>query len=114
MIGIAISGANRHDNVSVKNVINSIPIKLQKNVICAADSAYDAKNTKDFLKKKSLIPLITKNKRRSKNNPEKITSRHRWIVERTHSYLNNWRGIYIRWNKKVKNYLAVLQIAAIQ
>lgn len=114
VIGIAISGANRHDNVSVVDVINSIPIKLQKNVICAADSAYDAKNTKDFLKKKSLIPLITKNKRRSKSNAEKTTSRHRWIVERTHSYLNNWRGIYIRWNKKVQNYLAAIQIASMQ
>lgn len=113
VLGIALSGANRHDNVFVKDVINSIPIQLNERVICAADSAYDAQNTKKFLKQNSFIPLISKNKRRSKINFEKTTSRHRWIVERTHGHLNNWRGIFIRWNKKAKNYIAAIQIAAI-
>jgi len=31
-----------------------------------------------------------------------VNSRHRLIVERTHAHFNNWRGIFVRWNKKVK------------
>jgi putative transposase len=27
----------------------------------------------------------------------------RWVVERTHSWLNRFRGILIRWNKKAQN-----------
>jgi len=113
VLGIAISGANRHDNAFAKTTIQNIPIALKhKNIVCAADTAYDAKTTKIFLIKNSFVPLISQNKRRSKKKVEKVKSRHRWIIERTHAHLNNWRGIFIRWNKKVKNYTAAIQIAA--
>jgi putative transposase len=35
----------------------------------------------------------------------------RWVVERTHSWMNRFRGILIRWNKKAKNYIAMLHFA---
>lgn len=35
----------------------------------------------------------------------------RWVVERTHSWLNRFRRLLIRWEKKVKNFLAMLHFA---
>jgi transposase len=35
----------------------------------------------------------------------------RWVVERTHSWMNRFRRILIRWDKKVENYLAFLHFA---
>ena len=35
----------------------------------------------------------------------------RWVVERTHSWLNRFRGLLIRWCKKAENYLAMLHLA---
>ena len=35
----------------------------------------------------------------------------RWVVERTHSWMNRFRGILIRWNKKPENYFAMLHFA---
>jgi putative transposase len=35
----------------------------------------------------------------------------RWVVERTHSWMNRFRRILIRWDKKVDNYLAFLHFA---
>ena len=35
----------------------------------------------------------------------------RWVVERTHSWLNRFRYLLIRWAKKPENYLAMLQFA---
>jgi transposase len=32
----------------------------------------------------------------------------RWVVERTHSWLNRFRRILVRWEKKTKNYVALL------
>ena len=32
----------------------------------------------------------------------------RWVVERTHSWVNRFRAVLIRWNKKPENYLALL------
>jgi putative transposase len=35
----------------------------------------------------------------------------RWVVERTHSWLNRFRGLLIRWSKKPRNHRALLQLA---
>ncbi len=35
----------------------------------------------------------------------------RWVVERTHSWLNRFRGLLIRWSKKPQNHRALLQLA---
>ena len=34
----------------------------------------------------------------------------RWVVERTHSWMNRFHGILIRWAKKADNYLAQLHL----
>lgn len=34
----------------------------------------------------------------------------RWVVERTHSWMNRFRRILIRWEKKPQNYLAMLHL----
>ncbi len=34
----------------------------------------------------------------------------RWVVERTHSWMNRFRAILIRWEKKAANYLALLHL----
>lgn len=35
----------------------------------------------------------------------------RWVVERAHSWLNRFRRLLIRWDKKPENYLALLHFA---
>jgi putative transposase len=35
----------------------------------------------------------------------------RWVVERTHSWMNRFRGVLIRWCKKGANYIALLHMA---
>ena len=38
----------------------------------------------------------------------------RWVVERTHSWLNRSRRLLVRWEKKSENYLAMLHLACAQ
>ncbi len=35
----------------------------------------------------------------------------RWVVERAHSWMNRFRAVLVRWNKKAENYLAMLHFA---
>jgi transposase len=35
----------------------------------------------------------------------------RWVIERTHSWINRFRGLLIRWSKKTVNHTAFLQLA---
>ena len=34
----------------------------------------------------------------------------RWVVERTHSWMNRFRRVLIRWDKKAQNYLGFLHL----
>ena len=38
----------------------------------------------------------------------------RWVVERTHSWLNRARRLLVRWEKRRANYLAFIQLACAQ
>ena len=55
------------------------------------------------------IPLRGEKRRRSKVIPGYRT-RH-WVVERTHSWMNRFRRLLIRWEKKVENHIAMLHYA---
>ncbi|MGE5635201.1 MAG: transposase, partial [Deltaproteobacteria bacterium] len=35
----------------------------------------------------------------------------RWVVERTHSWMNRFRQLLIRWEKKEDKYIAILHFA---
>ena len=39
------------------------------------------------------------------------TRARRWVVERTHSWLNRFRALLVRWDKKTTNYEGSLHLA---
>ncbi|VVB55727.1 Transposase DDE domain protein [uncultured archaeon] len=59
-----------------------------------------------------VIPLIFEvvEKRTKKKKIPGYRAR-RWVVERTHSWLNRFRRLLIRWEKKIENYSAMLHFA---
>ena len=71
------------------------------------DRGYDAEAIRQGLRDRRIIPFL------AKRNTEHGSGlgRWRWVVERTHSWMNRFRGILIRWSKKPKNYVAMLHIA---
>ena len=57
-------------------------------------------------------PIIPKKKRRDgRGRPLTKSDPFRWIVESSHSWQNQFRALKTRWEKKVSNYLAELQMA---
>jgi putative transposase len=34
----------------------------------------------------------------------------RWVVERTHSWMNRFRAVLVRWDKKLRNHIAGLHL----
>jgi putative transposase len=38
----------------------------------------------------------------------------RWVVERTHAWLDRSRRLLVHWEKKAENYLAFIQLACAQ
>lgn len=56
-------------------------------------------------------PTVTR-ANRSRPRPRDPFGRKRWPVERTNSWLRNWRRVATRWERRPELWLAVIQIAA--
>ena len=72
----------------------------------------------DFLEVRELVAMWGYTARISSRGEERAAKRkvpgyraRRWVVERTHSWLNRFRRLLIRWEKDVGNYLAMLHFA---
>jgi len=99
-----VTPANQHDIIPARALLEKIKniYPVGETSILAADSAYDAEDFKKALANSNIAPFITQNNRRLKNaDPEakKLRSAHRWIVESTHSWINNFRSLLTRFAK---------------
>jgi putative transposase len=116
-IGLTVDGANRHDMKMAEATIQSIPVERpmpssqQPQHMCL-DKGYDYPAIRELVDAHGYTAHI-----RSRGE-EKIAKQEipgyrarRWVVERTHSWMNRFRRLLIRWEKKVENYLAMLHFA---
>lgn len=116
-IGLAVDGANRNDFKLVKETLESIPVArppAEDGVaqgLCL-DKGYDYDEVRELAQEFGYTAHI-----RSRGEEAQALKRHvrrkarRWVVERTHSWLNRFRRILIRWEKKADNYLGLLHFA---
>ena len=76
------------------------------------DKAYRGKALSDWLHSERFIPHVQSrsDEARQLNEYDDFKAK-RWVVERTHSWLNRYRRLLIRWEKKAENYAAMLQFA---
>jgi putative transposase len=116
-LGVAVDGANRHDMKLVEATLEAIMIKppeptvTQPQHLCL-DKGYDYEAVRDTLDVWGYTAHI---RRRG----EEVQAKHdipgyrarRWVVERTHSWMNRFRRLLIRWEKKVENSLALVHFA---
>ena len=76
------------------------------------DKAYDSADIRASLQQRGYTPHI---KSRGEEEGDRRSTPHyrarRWVCERTHSWLNRFRRILVRWEKKAENYLAFLHLA---
>jgi transposase len=76
------------------------------------DKGYDFEEVDALLEEFGFTAHI----RRRGEDPKKIKRQagykaRRWVVERTHSWLNRFRRLLVRWEKKAETYLAMLHFA---
>ncbi|MEW5804894.1 MAG: IS5 family transposase, partial [bacterium] len=116
-LGVAVDGANRHDKKMMVKTLDADVIERPQPTEdnpqhMALDKAYDSQDIRDILIAKGYIPHVRARGEESKQKREIPHYRaRRWVVERTHSWLNRFRRLLIRWEKKVKNYSALIDFA---
>jgi len=116
-LGVAVSGANTHDKRLVQETLESIPVARpqptprKKQHLCA-DKGYDYPDVRELIRDWGYTAQIKSRGEEESQRKEVPGYRaRRWVVERTHSWFNRFRRLLIRWEKRVKNYVAFLHFA---
>ncbi len=116
-IGLAVDGANRVDFKMVRETIQSIPLERpapapEKPQGMSMDKGYDFDEVRELVAAFGFTAHIrARGEEAQAIKKEAGYKARRWVVERTHSWMNRFRRILIRWDKKPQNYLAFLHLA---
>jgi transposase len=135
-LSVVISSASTHDIKLVTDVVNNTVIKRpppsyntkkigrrRKLQHLCLDKAYNSEpEEQELIKRGYVLHIPPKRKRGEKEEQEaKITvqncsnrkknSAKRWVVERTNSWHNRFRKLFTRYEKKVENYLGLIQLS---
>ncbi len=114
---MVVSGANCPDMKLVQDTIDSIPVDRPSPTEAAPqgmcmDKGYDYASVREALDHAGFTAHIRSRGEEVEAKKYKPSSKpRRWVVERTHSWMNRFRRILIRWEKKDVNYLAFLHFA---
>jgi len=116
-LGLTVAGANRNDMKLVRVTIESMvverprPTEEQPQGMCL-DKGYDYEEVRDILREFGFTAHIRSRGEEAKQLVREAGQRaRRWVVERSHSWMNRFRRILVRWEKKPGHYLAFLHFA---
>ena len=116
-LGLAVDGANRNDMKLARETLASIPgarpapTPARPQGLCL-DKGYDFEEVRQIVAEFGFTAHIRSRGEEAQDLKRKARAKaRRWVVERTHSWMNRFRGILIRWNKKAENYVAMLHMA---
>jgi putative transposase len=101
----------------VKQTVNSLVVKRPRPTTkrpqgMCLDKGYDYEEVRETLQEFGFTAHI-----RARGEEAQVLTRwagftaRRWVVERTHSWMNRFRRVLIRWDKQADNYLAFLHLA---
>ena len=116
-ISVAVDGANRNDFKMARDTIERIPVerpepsKRKPQGLCL-DKGYDYDEVRALAIEFGFTAHIRPRGEEAKAIKKTAGFRaRRWVVERTHSWMNRFRAILIRWQKRADTYVAMLHIA---
>ena len=113
-LAILQSGANAHDATMLEALVDAVPpIKRPSGQRRTrpgkvhADKAYDARKCRNALRRRHITPRIA---RKGVERSDRL-GRHRWVVERTLAWLNRFRRLSIRYERRADIHQAFLLLA---
>lgn len=135
-LSAVISPASTHDIKLVTDVVDCIVIKRpssssskqksrrRKMQHLCLDKAYNSEpEGQELIKREYVLHIPQKRKRGEKEGDDAVKtetppffnhkkySPRRWVVERTNSWHNKFRKLFTRYEKKVENYLGLVQFS---
>ena len=115
-LSVIIDGANRNDHKLMRQTLEAIPVHRPRphpkapQHICL-DKGFDYAEPRRLAEEFGFTLHLRTRREEAAAKRHTNAKARRWVVERTHSWLNRFRSILIRWAKKPANYLALLHFA---
>lgn len=113
-LGLAVEGANKNDFKMARATLESVSVERPEPTgdapqgLCL-DAGYDYAEVRDLLAEFGFTAHIRARGEEARAIKEEAGFKaRRWVVERTHSWMNRFRRVLTRWEKKSENYLALL------
>jgi putative transposase len=117
-LSVLVAGANVHDTKLLAETIAAIVVERPEATaespqnLCL-DKAYDNPTGHQVVPAYGYQGRLRRiGEERRDEGGEKKHPALRWVVERTLAWLSKCRAILVRYDKKAKNYLALLQLAS--
>ncbi len=112
-----MSGAQRHDVKLLEPTLDAIVVDrpsgeggLEEHL--CADKGYTGRPAQQSMRDRRYVPHV---RQRGEETLEKKTNptyrSRRWVVERTHSWLNRFRKLLVRYEKTTAGYEGLLELA---
>ena len=117
-LSIVVTGANRHDVTQLEKVLDSLVIDRPqitdeaRQHLCA-DKGYHGQPALDAICERGYQPHVVP--RGEEQHLKKIIPGYRarrWVVEVSHSWLNRFRKLLVRFEKTDASYIALLCLAS--
>lgn len=116
-LAVVVAGANRHDMKLVAATLDAVMIARPNPATVAQHLCLDGGYDYDAVREEATGRGYTTHIRRrseERQEPHPDGKARRWVVERTHSWLNRSRRLLVRWEKKAENYVAFVHLACAQ
>lgn len=116
-VGLTVDGANRNDHKLMAETIESIPVRRPRPTLAdpqglCLDKGYDYAEPRALAVALGFTLHLRSRGEEAKELKRKPGVRaRRWVVERTHGWMNRFRRILIRWETREDTYVAMLHFA---
>jgi transposase len=121
-LGILVEKASPAEVTLLERTLEAVKMKRRRGRRCRphqperliADRGYDSHGARALLVKRAIEPIIPRRKRNAvathRDGRKLRRYRHRWVIERTNAWLQNFRRLVVRYEHQVKNFEALVHL----
>ena len=122
-LGVCVEKASPSEVTLLERTLDSVKVKRHRGrrhrpyqpERLIADRGDDSNGARALLVRRAIEPIIPRRKNNTvathQDGRKLRRYRHRWIIERTNAWLQNFRRLVVRYEHKVRHFAALLHLA---